>query len=184
MYKKTVYLTSKRFDGAACKFKKSLAAELRKRGVKVVTGCSYDWLNCFRQYATFELALAFDFYRDSKPGCGLTLHKDCFYICRYFAYNVSDTYDALNPFLRWRDFKYVDSYDKEWRRFFNGVSAPIKAIFYLCNINNADDLENYQAIFDQTIRLFADETVHCLRSDNSLEEYQKNIRLRRMGLDD
>ena len=105
---KIVYLTSKRFDKPSSEFKKALADELRKRNVEVVTDYSYDWLNYFRKHKTYGIAIAFDFYRDGKEGCGLTLNKNCSYISRDFAYNLSNVYDLLTPSLHWRDFKCMD----------------------------------------------------------------------------
>lgn len=166
--KTIVYLTSKRFDKRANRFKKCLAAALRDRGVNTICGYSYDWLNWFRQYQSYEIAIAFDFYRDDIPGSGLVLHKDCFHSAKYFAYSLSDSYDCLNSLLKWRDFEYVASDNKKWRSFFNGVSAPTKIIFYLCNAALANDLENYYLIFDYAVETFVDEII-CYLHWNSEE---------------
>lgn len=174
---KIVYLTSKRFDRPATEFKRALADELRRRNVEVVVDSSYDMLNYFRKHKTYGIALAFDFYRDGKEGCGLTLNKNCSYIGRDFAYNLSNDLDVLTPRIRWRDFQFVTSEDKDWFKFFNKVSSTTKAIFYLCTANNPSDWENYSIAFENIIKLFADEIVRCLRSDYDTEDYRKRVKL-------
>ena len=104
---KVVYLTSKRFDKPSKIFKEALADELRSRKVEVVIDYAYDLFNRFRRHKTYGIALAFDFYRDNKQGCGLTLNKNCSFIGRDFAYNLSNNLDVLTPTIRWRDFKFV-----------------------------------------------------------------------------
>lgn len=177
---KIVYLTSKRFDKPSSEFKKALADELRRRNVEVVTDYSYDWLNHFRKHKTYGIAIAFDFYRDGKEGCGLTLNKNCSYISRDFAYNLSNVYDLLTPSLHWRDFQFVDSYNKEWYKFFNRISSSTKAIFYLCTYNNPSDLENYLVAFERIVQLFADEIVRCLRSNYDTEDYRKRVKIAKL----
>ena len=115
---KIVYLTSKRFDKPSRIFKETLAEELRNRKVEVAVDYSYDLFNLFRKHKTYGIALAFDFYRDGKRGRGLTLNKNCSYIGRDFAYNLSNDLDILTPDIAWRDFKFVTSDDKEWFKFF------------------------------------------------------------------
>lgn len=173
---KVVYLTARRFDEPARKFRDALAGELTKRKVDVVTDTAYDVLNYFRRHKTFGIALAFDFYRDGKEGCGLTLNKNCSSIGRDFAYNLSNDLDVLTPAIHWRDFKFVNSEDKEWFKFFNKVSSTTKAIFYLCTYNNSTDWDNYSVAFDNIIKLFADEIVRCLRSDYDTEDYRKRVK--------
>ena len=179
---KIVYLTSKRFDGSAKKFKDALADELIRRNVQVVTDYSYDTLNCFRKHKTYGIALAFDFYKDGKSGCGLTLNKNCTYISRDFAYNLSNDFDLLTPNIHWRDFQFVDSYDKQWYKFFNKISASTKAIFYLCTRNNIVDYDNYSVMFSEIIKLFADEIVRCLRSNYNTEDYRKRVKLAKLKI--
>lgn len=173
---KIVYLTSRRFDKPSNDFKKALANELRKRNIEVVTDNSYDLFNIFRKHKTYGIALAFDFYRDGEAGSGLTLNKNCSAIGRDFAYNLSNGYDILTPRIHWRDFKYVNSEDKDWYRFFNKVSSTTKAIFYLCTYNNASDWNNFSIAFEEIIKLFADEIVRCLRSDYNTEDYRKRVK--------
>lgn len=177
---KIVYLTSKRFDRASNEFKNLLAAELRRRNVYVVTDYAYDIFNHFRKYKTYGIALAFDFYRDGQSGCGLTLNKNCSYISRDFAYNLSNIYDLQTPTLHWRDFRFVDSYDKEWFRFFNKVSASTKAIFYLCTANNPMDWNNYSIAVEKIVPIFADEIIRCLRSNYDTDDYRKRVKLAKL----
>lgn len=172
---KIVYLTTKRFDRASKNFRNALAEELRSRKIEVVTDTAFDSLNFFRKHKTYGIALAFDFYRDGKQGCGLTLNKNCSYIGRDFAYTLSNDYDRLTLMLRWRDFNFVSSDDKEWFKFFNKVSASTKAIFYLCTINNEYDYNNFNIAFDDTVKLFADEIVRCLRSNYNVENYRMRV---------
>lgn len=174
---KLVYLTSRRFDEHANKFKKALASELTNRKIDVVLDSSYDVFNLYRRHKTYGIALAFDFYRDGKQGCGLTLNKNCSFIGRDFAYNLSNNLDILTPNIRWRDFKFVSSEDKEWYKFFNRISSSTKAIFYLCTLNNPSDWENYSISFDKIIKLFADEIIRCLRSDYDADDYRKRVKL-------
>jgi hypothetical protein len=172
---KIVYLTSRRFDDPANKFKNALAKELRKRKIEVVTDSAYDFLNYFRKHKTYGIALAFDFYRDSKEGCGLTLNKNCSSIGRDFAYNLSNDLDVLTPNIRWRDLNFVRSETPEWYKFFNKISSQTKAIFYLCTYNNSSDWNNYSIAFEKIIDLFAAEIVRCLRSDYNAEDYRKRV---------
>jgi hypothetical protein len=174
---KIVYLTSKRFDKPSKKFKESLAKELRERKIEVVTDYSYDFLNWFRKHKTYGVALTFDFYRDGKQGCGLTLNKNCSFIGRDFAYNLSNDLDSLTPTIHWRDFKFVDSDDKEWFKFFNKISASTKAIFYLCTYDNVSDKEIFYTKFNEIIKVFADEIVRIMRSDYDAENYRKRVKL-------
>lgn len=173
---KIVYLTSRRFDEPSNKFKKALADELRKRNVEVVVDSSYDFFNYFRKHKTYGIALAFDFYRDGKEGCGLTLNKNCSAIGRDFAYNLSNEYDITTPRIHWRDFKYVNSDDREWYKFFNKVSSTTKAIFYLCTYTNESDWNAFSVAFENIIKLFADEIVRCLRSEYDTEDYRKRVK--------
>ena len=174
---KIVYLTSRRFDEPANKFKKALASELRNRKIEVVVDSAYDVFNFWRKHRTYGIALAFDFYRDGKVGCGLTLNKNCSFIGRDFAYNLSNDLDVLTPTIHWRDFQFVTSDDKEWFRFFNKVSSSTKAIFYLCTYNNPCDWDAYSIAFDKIIKLFADEIVRCLRSDYNADDYRKRVKM-------
>lgn len=173
---KIVYLTTRRFDKPAKRFKDALASELRKRKVEVVTDNSYGFFNFFRKHKTFGIALAFDFYRDGKEGCGLTLNKNCSAISRDFAYNLSNDYDILTPRIHWREFKYVKSDDVEWHRFFNKISSTTKAIFYLCTYDNSSDWNAFSIAFENIIKLFADEIVRCLRSDYDTEDYRRRVK--------
>ena len=177
---KIVYLTSKRFDKPANQFKQALAKELRKRNVEVVVDSSYDVFNFLRKHKTYGIALAFDFYRDGKKGAGLTLNKNCSYIGRDFAYNLSNAYDVITPLTKWRDFQFVDSHDKEWFKFFNKVSSSTKAIFYLCTYTNDSDREEFYVVYEKIIQLFVDEIVRCLRSDYDTEDYRKRVKLAKL----
>lgn len=179
---KIVYLTAKRFDKQANDFKRALAKELNKRSIEVVTDYSYDLFNYFRKHRTYGIALAFDFYRDGKEGCGLTLNKNCSCISRYFAYNLSNVYDVLTPSLHWRDFRFVDSYNREWYKFFNKISSNTKAIFYLCTLNNSSDWNNYSIAMEDIVKLFADEITRCLRSNYDTNDYKKRVNLAKAKL--
>lgn len=180
---KIVYLTFRRFDIPSSVFVDALATELRKRKIEVVTKTSNDFFNnFFRKHKTYGIALAFDFYRDNKKGCGLTLNKNCSRISKDFAYNLSNDLDTLTPNINWRDFKFVDSDDKNWFKFFNKVSSITKGIFYLCTINNKDDLEAYLTSFDSIVKTFSDEIIRCLRSDYNTEEYRKRVRLSKIRI--
>ena len=175
-----VYLTSKRFTQPACEFKNLLADELRKRKIDVQVDSSYDVLNFWKRHKTFGIAIAFDFYKDNESGSGLTLNKNCSAISREFAYNLSNAYDALTPIIRWRDFQFVNSYDKEWFKFFNKVSAQTKAIFYLCTLTNIPEQEEFYVVEEDAVQLFADEIVRCLRSNFQVEEYRKKVRVAKL----
>ena len=107
----------------------------------------------------------------------LTLNKNCSFIGRDFAYNLSNDLDVLTPTIHWRDFQFVTSDDKEWFRFFNKVSSSTKAIFYLCTYNNPCDWDAYSIAFDKIIKLFADEIVRCLRSDYNADDYRKRVKM-------
>ena len=173
---KVVYLTSRRFDWHSNIFKKSLSAELKARNIEVVSGCAYDFFNQFRKHKTYGISIALDFYRDDKHGCGLTLNRQSSHISREFAYNLSNALDVLTPNIQWRDFNFVDSYDKQWFRFFNKVSSSTKAIFYLCTSTNHQDWENYSIMFDEIIKAFADEIEICLRSNYNTLEYRERVK--------
>lgn len=173
---KIVYLTTRRFDRASREFRDALTKELTKRGIEVVSKNAFDALNHFRKHQTYGIAIAFDFYRDGKQGSGLTLNKNCTYIGRDFAYNLSNEYDRLTPMIRWRDLNFVDSGDKNWFRFFNKVSATTKAIFYLCTKNNEYDWNNYNVVFPEVVKLFADEIVRCLRSNYNVDNYRQRVK--------
>lgn len=179
---KIVYLTTKRFNSAPNHFKNALAKELRSRGVNVITDYSYDLLNMFRKHKTYGIALAFDFYKDNKEGCGLTLNKNSSYISRDFAYNLSNQLDRLTPDIHWRDFNFVESENEEWYKFFNKVSSSTKAIFYLCTINNKKDFENYSIGFNRIIKSFSDEIIRCLRSNYDAENYRKRVKIARLQI--
>lgn len=179
---KIVYLTTKRFDSAARDFRDALAAELRNRKVEVVTDQAYDIFNAFKKHRTYGIALGFDFYHDGKSGCGLTLNKNCSFIGRDFAYNLSNIYDKEIPALKWRNFDFVNSDDRDWYRFFNKVSSSTKAIFHLCTINNPQDWENYSVARENVIRIFADEIVRCLRSNYDIDDYRKRVKIAKLKI--
>lgn len=177
---KIVYLTSRPFNKPANDFKKALAEELRKRKIEVVTDCSFGIFNYFRKRRTYGMAIAFDFYNDDSSGAGLILNKNCSYIGRDFAYNLSNDYDVLTPMIKWRDFQFVDSSNKEWSRYFNNINSSTKAIFYLCTYNNISDREEFYHVYDSVIQLFADEIIRCLRSDYNAEDYRKRVKLAKL----
>jgi hypothetical protein len=78
--------------------------------------------------------------------------------------------------IRWRDLEFVDSDNKRWFRFFNKVSASTKAIFYLCTINNEYDWNNYNVVFPDVVKLFADEIIRCLRSNYNVDNYRQRVK--------
>jgi len=176
---KVVYLTSRCFDWRSKQFKNLLADELRSRGVEVVTDTTC-WLKMlFRRHKTYGIAIAFDFFREGTDGCGLTLNKQCSYLSRDFAYALSNNLDLLTPRIRWREFKFVDSYDKDWYKFFNKVSSATKAIFYLCTSTNPIEYDVFSVTQPQIVKGFADEIVRCLRSNYDYLSYQKSLRIAR-----
>lgn len=172
---KIVYLTSERFDKHANVFKRALAKELTKRKVEVRLRYSWGIFNIFRRKKRYGIALAFDFYKDGKQGRGITLNDNCTYIGREFAYNLSSNLDISAPDIKWRDFKFIDSNSKEWKKYFYNISATTRAILYLSSVNNEHDWLNYSITFEKTVRLFADEIVRCLRSEYNVDKYRKSV---------
>lgn len=179
---KIVYLTTRCFDKASRNFRDALADELRNRKIEVVTDSSCVLKRYFSRHHTYGIALAIDFFNDNSDGCGLTLNRRCSVISRDFAYNLSSALDLLTPSIRWRDFRFVDSDDNEWYKFFNKVSASTKAILYLCTKNNESDWETYQMAFDRLVKLFADEIVRCLRSNYDYIKYKQSTDLMKLKL--
>jgi hypothetical protein len=177
---KIVYLTSKCFDKPSSHFKRALAAELQNRNIDVVTDSTCSIKKIFRKHHTYGMAIAIDFFRDKKNGCGLTLNKQCSYISRDFAYNISNILDKVLPRIKWRDFRFVNSTDKIWRMFFDKINSETKSIFYLCTYNNVVDYDNFMTKFDVVVRAFADEIVRCLRSNYDCKDYQKRVRLAKL----
>ena len=177
---KVVYLTCSRFNREARDFRDALARELRSRNVEVVVGSSYDVFNFWRRHKTYGISLAFDFYNDGKDGAGLTLNKNCSCIARDFAYSLCNSIDTVVPNIIWRNFNFVDSYDKQWYRAFNKVSSTTKAIFYLCTKNNPVEWDVYLVSREQMVTLFADEIVRCLRSNYDSENYRKRVKIARL----
>lgn len=175
----TVYLTSRFFDTPSREFKEALAEELRNRKVQVITDTTYTFKRIFRKHRTYGIAIAIDFFRDGKHGCSLTLNRRCSCISRDFAYNVSNSYDVLTPRIKWRDFRFVESDDVEWKMYFDKISSETKAIFYLCTYNNDVEYDCFSAVFDKVVKSFADEIVRCLRSVDYIE-YQKRVRLSKL----
>lgn len=177
---KIVYLTSRCFDRASRQFRSALAEELRNRKIEVVENSVCRLKQYFMSHKTYGIAIAIDFFNDKRGGCGLTLNKRCSYISRDFAYNLSNSLDILTPSIRWRDFKFVDSDDKDWFEFFNKVSASTKTILYLCTKNNEEDWESYQLAFNKLVKSFADEIVRCLRSNYDYIKYHQSVKLARL----
>lgn len=175
-----VYLTSRCFDKPSMEFKNALAVELRRRKVEVVTDTTCRIKRLFRKHKTYGIAIAIDFFHDGGSGCGLTLNRRCSYLSRDFAYNISNEVDILLPQLKWRDFRFVDSDDKNWQMFFDKVSSTTKAIFYLCTYNNELDYDSFSSAFDNIVKAFADETIRCLRSNYDYKNYQKRVKLARL----
>lgn len=158
---KTVYLISKRFDNYSNFFKRKLYKELKRRGISVKTGTTYDFFN-FRKHKIYAITIGFDFYRDDKIGCGLNLNKNCSSVGRKFAYDLSNNLDKVTPNISWRDFIFSDSDDKNWFFYFNKVSSPVKMIYYPCTISNIVDKENYFVYLDDIINVFVEEITKCL----------------------
>lgn len=179
---KIVFLTSRCFDRPSKEFKKALADELVRRNIEVVTTTTCFIKRLFRKHKTYGIAIAIDFFRDGKNGCGLTLNKRCSYISRDFAYNISNAMDILTPRLRWRDFSFVNSDDKVWRNFFDKVSSETKAVFYLCTYNNELDYDVFSAAFEKLVKAFADEIVRCLRSNYDYNDYAKRVKLAKLKI--
>lgn len=181
---KVVYLTSKRFNAEARRFIQALAAELRWRRIEVVVGNAYDVWNYFRPHRTYGIAMAVDFFTDQKDGCSLTLNRVCPALTRDFAYNLSNHYDILTPQIRWRSFLFVDSYDRQWYRFFNRVSAEVKLIIYPATLTNEGDMDAYLSARDGIIRVFADEIVRCLRSNYDYNAYARAAKAARIRINE
>jgi hypothetical protein len=112
----------------------------------------------------------------------LTLNKQCTYISRDFAYNISNILDELLPRIRWRDFNFVENSNKTWRIFFDKINSETKSIFYLCTYNNAVDYDNFMSKFEMIVKAFADEIIRCLRSNYDCKDYQKRVRLAKLKL--
>lgn len=179
---KIVYLTSKCFDEPSKKFKTALAAELQNRNIQVVTDTTCMLKRLFRKHKTYGIAIAIDFFKDGKNGCGLTLNRRCSYISRDFAYNVSNTFDILTPRIKWRDFRFVYSNDIEWKKYFDKISSETKAIFYLCTYNNEVEYDYFCSVFNNVVNSFADEIVRCLKSDYDYINYQKQAKLSKIKI--
>lgn len=177
---KTVYLTTRCFDSSAREFRNALAKELSARGIDVVVNSTCPITQFFAKHHTYGIAIAIDFFRDDRDGCGLTLNKKCTYISRDFAYNLSNALDIHTPTIRWRNFKFVDSDNPEWYRFFNKVSASTKAILYLCTKNNDDDFTSYKLAFEKLVKSFAEEIVRCLRSNYDYVRYKQSSHLAKL----
>lgn len=179
---KVVYLTSRSFDVPSREFKNALAEELKKRKVEVVMDSTCVVKRLLRKHRTFGIAIAIDFFRDEFDGCGLTLNRQCSFLSRDFAYNISNKMDEITPRIRWRDFRFVDSESKEWSKFFYKISSETKAIFYLCTYNNCVDYDIFSTAFPKLVNAFADEIVRCLRSNYDYRDYQKRVRLAKLKL--
>lgn len=179
---KIVYLTTRCFDKASRDFRNALAEELRSRKIEVVINSTCYLKQLFAKHHTYGMAIAIDFFRDNQNGCGLTLNRKCSFISRDFAYNLSNALDILTPTIKWRDFKFVDSDDDDWYKFFNKVSASTKTIIYLCTKNNEQDWETYQLAFDKLIKSFADEIIRCLRSNYDYIKYNQSAKLAKLKL--
>lgn len=177
---KIVYLTSKCFDRPSKEFKNALITELKNRKVQVVSNTTCTIKRYFRKHKTYGIAIAIDFFRDGKQGCGLTLNRKCSYISRDFAYNISNSLDRLTPRIKWRDIRFVESEDNEWKIYFDKVSSETKAIFYLCTYNNSVEYDTFCSIFDKVVKSFADEIIRCLRSNYDYNDYQKRVKLAKL----
>lgn len=175
-----VYLTSRCLDKPSKEFKEALAVELRNRRVQVVTDTTCTLKRWFRKHKTYGIAIAIDFFRDGKHGCSLTLNRRCSYISRDFAYNLSNSFDVLTPRIKWRDFRFVESDDAEWKMYFDKISSETKAIFYLCTYNNDVEYDSFCSVFDKVVKSFADEIIRCLRSNYDYNDYQKRVRLAKL----
>lgn len=182
---KVVYLTSRRFSSEGRKLVNALAAELRRRKIEVVTGAACDFWNRFRKHRTYGMALAFDFFNDAgNDGCSITLNRQCPILTRDFAYNISNSYDLMTPQIRWRSFRFVDSYDRVWYRFFNGVSAEVKVVLYPATLTSEADMDAYHAALERVVKVFADEIVRCLRSNYDYQSYNKAARVARIRINE
>lgn len=172
-----VYLTSRCFDKPSREFKEALASELRNRKVQVVTDSACNLRRWFRKHKTYGIAIAIDFFRDGKYGCGLTLNRRCSHISRDFAYNLSNSFDVLTPRIKWRDLRFVENDDAKWKMYFDKISSETKVIFYLCTYSNDVEYDSFYSVFDKVVKSFADEIIRCLRSNYDYSDYQKRVRL-------
>jgi len=179
---KVVYLTRKSFNRHAKYFVNALENELRSRKIKVVSRSTNFVKALIKKHREYSVAIAIDFFDDYGKGGGLTLNKRCSEMSKVFASILSDNVDRIMPRVYWRDLRFVSSDDADWYKYFNNVSAEIKMIFYLCTINNANDLEEYHASFDKLIKIFADEIVRCLRSDDDYKTYIKSVKIAKLKL--
>lgn len=172
---KTVFLTTKNFDYASVYFCNLLSQELRKRNIDVVYK-PRGLFGLFRRQRVYGIALAIDFYNDGKSGSGLTLNKRCSSIGRQFAYSLSNGIDMVYPNIIWRDLSFVDSSDKEWKRYFSKVNTTTKAIFHLCTKNNEFEYETFVTLEEKCVRVFTDEIVRCIRSNYDTEKYMEKVK--------
>lgn len=174
---KSVCLIHRRFDRESREFCEAVRNELQRRNVPVTIDRAFDVFNFFKRHRTYGVAIGIDFYRDQYSGSGLTLNRVCSRLGREVVCNLSNAIDSVMPEVAWRRFDIVDSYHREWWRFYNHVSARVKAIFYLCTKTNAIDLDVYRTHRDEVVVLFADEIIRCLRSDFDYNNYIQRVRM-------
>lgn len=177
---KIVYLTSKSFDTPSTRFRNLLKDELKERGVEVVTDTTLSIKRWIFPRRIYGIAIAIDFTRDETCGSSLTLNKYCPNLVRDFAYSISNSMDKVMPSVRWRDFKFVDSDDAEWKKYFRNINAYVKALFYLCNCKKELEYDIFSEAEVKIVRAFADEIVRCLRSNYNYEDYKKRVKMQKL----
>ena len=90
--------------------------------------------------------------------------------------------DDFTPTIRWRGFNFVSSYDRNWFKFFNGVSADSKLIFYLCTLTNRNEVECFDNEHKNIEQAFASEIVRYIRNASDAERYVRQSQIARVNM--
>lgn len=177
-----ILLIRRSFDFRSKRFIRELTQMLSEYDVTVLSQTT-NFISChFRHHRTYDLAIGIDFFRDFNDGAAVTINSRASKMSLQFAYSLSSALDDFTPLIRWRGFNFVSSYDRQWYKFFNGVSADSKLIFYLCTLTNRNEAECFENEHQNIERAFASEIVRYLRNANDAERYVKQSQIARVSM--
>lgn len=177
-----ILLIRRSFDFRSKRFIKELIDMLKSYNIQVATQTT-NFISChFRKHHTYNLAIGIDFFRDFNDGAAVTVNSRASKLSLQFAYSLSSALDDFTPTIRWRGFSFVSSYDRNWFKFFNGVSADSKLIFYLCTLTNRNEVECFENERKNIEQAFASEIVRYIRNASDVERYVRQSQIARVNM--
>lgn len=173
MDKKEVFLTYSVFDFNSKFFVKELKKELIRKNISVYVKSSSLFKSFFGKNKTYDICIAFVVDKKRK-GSSILMNQESTLFNKIFGYNLSINLDNPSLNIRWETLQFVSSNIFKWKYFFRKSRGKVSLIFIF---GDKQIFDNYLRYEKNTIKLFSDEIVRCLRSNFDLMNYQRRVKI-------